>query len=88
MLLFCKHDLSQGFKVDKLCLFSSCVRGEQIISNDLDILVEFSEPMSLIEFVRLENRLSYIHGVKVDSIMKTTLKPRIGKHILEEVVQV
>jgi len=83
-----KHDLAQGFKVNKLGIFGSYVRGEQTTESDLDLLVEFSEPVSLIEFVHLENYLSDILGVKVDLVMKTALKPRIGKHIMEEVVQV
>jgi len=84
----CKDDLAKGFKVNKLGLFGSYVRGEQTIESDLDILVEFSESVSLIEFVHLENHLTKILGIKVDLVMKTALKPRIGKHILEEVVQV
>ena len=84
----CKHDLAQRFKVKEIGVFGSYVRGQQTTASDLDMLVEFSEPVSLIEFVHLENHLSNIFGVKVDLVMKTALKPRIGKHILEEVVQV
>jgi predicted nucleotidyltransferase len=87
-LSVCKHDLEHGFKVKKLGVFGSYVRGEQTTASDLDILVEFSEPVSLIEFVHLENHLSDMLGIKVDLVMRTALKPRIGKHILEEVVQV
>jgi len=39
-----------------------------------------------LDFIHLENYLSKELGVKVDLVEKTTLKPRIGKHILEEVV--
>jgi predicted nucleotidyltransferase len=41
-----------------------------------------------LKFVELENFLSDSIGVKVDLVMKNALKPRIGKHILEEVVAV
>lgn len=64
------------------------VRGEQTAASDLDLLVSFREPVSLLEFVHLENHLSGMLGVKVDLVMKSALKPRIGKHILEEVVLV
>ncbi len=83
-----KYDLKQGFKVNNLGIFGSYARGEQTIESDLDLLVEFSVPVSLIEFMHLENYLSDILGIKVDLVMKTALKPHIGKHILEEVVQV
>jgi predicted nucleotidyltransferase len=36
----------------------------------------------------MENYLSDVLGVKVDLVEKHTLKPRIGKHVLEEVVNV
>lgn len=51
----------------------------------MDILVEFKEPISLIEFVALERHLSEIIGRKVDLVMRSALKPRIGKRILKEV---
>jgi hypothetical protein len=47
--------------------------------------VEFSEPVTLIDFIRTENYLSSITGLKVDLVMKDALKPRIGRRILEEV---
>jgi len=42
--------------------------------------------MELLKFIELENYLSDLLKVKVDLVMKSALKPRIGKHILEEVV--
>ncbi|MEM2507162.1 MAG: hypothetical protein QXF61_08995 [Nitrososphaeria archaeon] len=56
--------------------------------SELDILVEFEDSagLSLLDFIRLENYLSKELGVKVYLVEKNTLKPRIGKHILEEAV--
>lgn len=42
--------------------------------------------ISLLDFVELENFLSDLLGMKVDLVEKSALKPRIGKHILKEVV--
>jgi len=42
--------------------------------------------MDLIKFVELEEYLSDLLGRKVDLVMKSALKPRIGKRILKEVV--
>ncbi|RLI42422.1 hypothetical protein DRO59_04235 [Candidatus Bathyarchaeota archaeon] len=54
------------------------------------MLVEFDESaeLSLLDFIRLENYLSEELGIKVDLVEKSTLKPRIGKHIMEEVVNI
>jgi hypothetical protein len=39
------------------------------------------------EYIQLEDYLSEILGVKVDLVMKSVLKPAIGKHALEEVTE-
>jgi uncharacterized protein len=85
-----RQELQREYRVKELGIFGSYVRGEQKKQSDVDILVEFEETanLSLLDFIGLENRLSDILGIKVDLVEKQTLKPRIGKHVLEEVVQV
>jgi len=82
--------LEEKFEVKSIGIFGSYVRGGEKKGSDLDILVEFEESadLSLLDFIRLENYLSEELGVKVDLVEKGTLKPRIGKHILEEVVSI
>ncbi len=80
--------LREKYKVKTLGVFGSYVRGEQKKSSDLDILVEFQEPVGLFKFMELEEYLVKSTGVKVDLVSKKALKPRIGKHILEEVINV
>ena len=85
-----KSELRQKYTVKEIGVFGSYVRGEQRRKSDVDILVEFEESstLSLLDFIGLENHLSDVLGVKVDLVEKHTLKPRIGKHVLEEVVNV
>ena len=80
--------LAEQYNVASLELFGSYVRHEQRKDSDLDILVTFSKPPSLFKFIRLENHLSDTLGVKVDLVMKDSLKPAIGKNILREAVSV
>lgn len=80
--------LAEQYHVATLEVFGSYIRNEQRTDSDLDILVTFSKPPSLLKFVRLENYLSDQLGVKVDLVMKDSLKPAIGKNILREVVLV
>jgi predicted nucleotidyltransferase len=75
-------------KIKTIGVFGSYVRSEARAGSDLDLLVEFNEPVTLIEFIRTENYLSSITGLTVDLVMKDTLKPRIGKRIIEEVQEV
>jgi len=81
-------DLSARYHVRSLGAFGSYVRHEANARSDLDLLVEFDEPPGLIAFIALENELSAMLGVKVDLVMKTALKLRIGERILREVVPV
>lgn len=81
-------ELKKKYHVKSLGIFGSHVRGEQNTKSDLDVLVEFSEPPSLFEFIDLKDHLAELLGVKVDLVMRSALKPTIGKHILSEVVPV
>jgi predicted nucleotidyltransferase len=83
-----KPVLAEKFKVKTIGLFGSYVRGEQKKGSDLDVLVEFFEPISLFRFVELEDFLSQALGVKVDLVMKASLKPRIKESILNEAIYV
>lgn len=71
-------------------VFGSYLRGEQKNTSDLDMFVEVKRPIrvDLIAFIEMENYLSDLRGMKVDLVMKEDLKPRIGKHILNEVSSV
>lgn len=80
-----KPELSEEYQVKEIGIFGSYVRGEDKEGSDLDILVDFKETIGLFKFVALERYLSQLLGVKVDLVMKSALKPRIGARILREV---
>jgi len=80
--------LRKTYAVKKLSVFGSTVRGEAGPRSDIDVLVEFRSPIGMIKFMQLEFHLSSLLGKKVDLVMKSALKPRIGRQILKEAVQV
>jgi len=80
--------LKEQYKINYLGVFGSFVLKEQSEDSDLDILVNFEETPSLFRFVNLEQHLSKLLEIKVDLVMKDSLKPNIGKHILREVVKI
>ena len=80
--------LAEKYHVKSLGVFGSYVRRQQRPESDLDLLVAFDVPPSLLKFIELENYLTDLLGMKVDLVMKDALKPMIGKQILSEVVQV
>ena len=83
-----KPVVEKKYGVKNLEVFGSYIRGEQKKGSDLDILVEFHRTIDLFKYIELENFLSKKIGVKVDLVMKDTLKPRIKDRILKEAVPV
>ncbi len=81
-------ELEQRYKVKTLGVFGSYTHGKQHKRSDLDLLVEFYDPPSLLKFIEMEHYLSDLLGVKVDLVMKDALKPAIGKRVLSEVIAV
>lgn len=83
-----KPELKEKFKVKTIGFFGSYVRGEQNNTSDLDIIVDFYEPISLFRFIELEDFLSQQLGVNVDLVMRDALKARIKDSILNEAIYV
>ena len=83
LIRFCKKH-----HINRLSLFGSTLRGGVTDKSDIDLLVEFDEPVGFFTFLDLEEYLEGILGLKVDLVSKKALKPRIGKYILEELIQV
>jgi uncharacterized protein len=81
-------ELRERYGVTYLGIFGSYVRGEQKKTSDVDILVEFDRPGTLLGFIHLQNDLVDILGVRVDLVEKNGLKPAIRPYVLEEVVPV
>jgi predicted nucleotidyltransferase len=81
-----KPMLEKKYHVKTIGVFGSYVRNEQTKNSDLDVLIELSSPIGLFAFMKMERELSEYLKIPVDLVMKSTLKPRIGKSILQEVI--
>jgi len=88
LLRECLPELRQRYAVRSLGVFGSFARDEQGPRSDLDILVDFCETPTFFQFVEIEHDLSERLGLKIDLVMKSALKPKIGEHILAEVIPV
>jgi len=84
-LIELKPVLAEKYKVKEIGIFGSYVKGRQKKGSDLDVLVEFEEIPDLFTYIEIEDFLSCELNVKVDLVMKSALKPYIGKIILQEV---
>jgi len=81
-------ELREKYKIIEIGIFGSYIRGEQKRKSDIDILVEFDEPVSLLGLVSAENFLKDILGIKVDLIPKKDVRPELRERILKEVVYI
>ena len=77
----------QRFHVSALSLFGSVVRGEEGPGSDVDLLVEFNEPVGMFTFIRLKNHLEKLLGAKVDLVTPEALKERLSDRILKEAIR-
>ncbi|RME39865.1 MAG: hypothetical protein D6793_00530 [Thermoflexia bacterium] len=80
--------LAQKYGVTVVGVFGSYVRGEERAESDLDLLVEFLRPVSLLELVGAELYLSEVLGVKVDLVPRRSLRPELREVILSQAVPV
>ncbi|MCD6554028.1 MAG: nucleotidyltransferase [Chloroflexi bacterium] len=80
-----KPVLREKFKVKEIGVFGSCARGEESEESDVDVLVEFYEPIGW-EFIDVKEFLEEILGREVDLVTRGALKPQLRDEILKEVV--
>ena len=82
-----KPILKKEFKVSRIGIFGSVVRNEQSGSSDIDIIVEFSEPIGL-RFIELAEFLEKKLGRKVDLVSSEGISPYIKPYIEKEVLYI
>ena len=87
MLKRLKPVLEKEFKVSKVGVFGSFVRNEQTKNSDIDILVEFSEPIGL-KFIDLIEFLEEKLGRKIDLAPEDAISPYIKPYVKREVIYI
>jgi len=78
-----KSILEEKYKVRRIAVFGSYARGDQTEESDIDIMVEFSEPIGLL-FIHLADYLEEILGTKVDLITPEAIKPNRREYVLQD----
>ena len=65
-------------------LFGSFARDEANEKSDVDILISFKEPKSLIDLVHIQNKLSDILKKKVDLVTERSISPYLKDNIFND----
>jgi uncharacterized protein len=76
------------YPIKRASIFGSYARQEARTESDIDILVEFSSSISLLQFVSIQLELEDILGKKVDLVELSTLKAQLKANILEEQIEI
>jgi predicted nucleotidyltransferase len=79
-----KPKLVADYNVSRIGYFGSYALGKQTVKSDLDILVEFSQPIGW-SFFSLERFLETSLSIKVDLVTPGALKERMKTQILAQV---
>ncbi|WP_369018246.1 nucleotidyltransferase family protein [Thermatribacter velox] len=82
-----KEVLKKKHKVKMIKIFGSYAKEEQKESSDIDLIVDFEEPPTFIEFIRFQEELEKLLGVKVDLLTEESISPFIKPYI-KEVVEI
>ncbi len=80
------HGDIKKYKVREIGLFGSFVRGDQKLTSDVDVLVDFEDNADLFDLVGLGLFLEEKLGQKVDVVPRRALRKELRDSVLKEVV--
>lgn len=81
-----KPELRARFGVVGLAVFGSRARGEGRPESDLDLIVDFDSTPTLFDLCHFDDFLVERLGVKIDSMTRDSVHPRLKDRILGEAV--
>ena len=73
--------------VETIAIFGSTARDEAGEESDVDVLVEFAEPVGMFKFLDVKSRLESILGRSVDLAMPDALREHMRPRILKEAIR-
>lgn len=82
-----KEVLFHKYPIKELGIFGSVARKEENADSDIDILVEFSEPVGW-EIIDLASELEELLGYKVDLVSKKAVRANLMPFVLKDIVYV
>lgn len=80
-----KQHLVTTFKVQKLGVFGSVIRGEQRNGSDVDLLVDLAATADLLDLIGIGQYLEERLHTRVDVVPRTTLRREFRDQVLKEV---
>lgn len=76
-------------KPKRIGIFGSYARGENQEDSDLDILISFSQRISLLKFVQIQQELSKELGISVDLVSENGIRnQRLKEYIFQDLISI
>lgn len=82
-----KHDLIDRFKISSIGIFGSYASRKQTDESDIDILVEFLEPIGR-DFFDLKNHVEKLFDKKIDLVTARGLKKVYRESVHNQLIRV
>ena len=79
--------LSENFCVKNFLLFGSYARNQQTSESDIDLLVNFTQPIDYFKFIDLQDYIASLFNKRIDLGTPGSLKVFIKDKILKEAIQ-
>jgi uncharacterized protein len=73
----------QRHGIRRFSVFGSYARGEATLSSDLDVLIEFLGPVSLLKHMVIKQELEDNLGLRVDLVTPEGLSPHLKNKIID-----
>jgi hypothetical protein len=77
-------DMCRKNDIAMIGIFGSMIRGESTQKSDVDMLVRFFKPKSLLSVVALEREIGILIGRKIDLLTEEAISPYLRERILGE----
>ena len=81
-----KNYFEEKYFVDKFLLFGSYAKNQQTSDSDIDLLVSFTKPVDMFDFIDLQDFLSELFNKKIDLGTSNGLKKFVKDKILKEAI--
>lgn len=80
----CLTNMPEGHNVRKISLFGSHLHGNTTTDSDIDLLVEFREPVGYFALARMQEQFEQTLGQPVDLVTPKSLSKYFREKVLSE----
>ena len=80
------EEICKSNDIKSVAVFGSYARGEETSKSDIDLLIDYDKPKSLLTLGGILSDLEEVFGKKIDMVKKSNVKPILLPYINRDVV--